>query len=109
MKNRFGWALVLPHSLIFITVVAQSGFFGVMGDPKKAENAIAYCLMLLWADIPSMIFAMILSNPVKNMSAVAFSPVFLTLLFFFSSLQWFGIGILIGKVWNKLYPNRPIR
>ncbi len=108
MKNRFGWALVLPHSLIFLAVVSQSGFFGVMGDPKKAENAIAYSLMLLWADIPSMIFAMILSEPVKRMSAVAFGPTFLLLLFFFSSLQWFGIGILVGKAWKKLNPRASI-
>ena len=79
-------------------------FFQAMGaGAKKMEDAIAYILIfLLPLDLPGMIGAGILAEPVKRLSPAGFPPTFMFFLFVFGSIQWYWIGILIGWVWKKL-------
>ena len=106
MKDKFGWGAAGVHALVFFSL-SKAVFSAIAKGPKAAEDALAYTLIVLWPDVPAMIGAGILAEPTKKIGAAAFVPSFMLFLFIFASLQWYGIGKLVGLGWKKLNPPKP--
>ena len=102
MKNKFGWGGAVFHTLIFCSL--STPFFQALSHgPKKAEDAVAYILIfLLPLDLPALILAGMIAGPFKKFSPDLVAPTLMGLLFLFGTVQWYWIGVGIGKLWKKL-------
>ena len=102
MKNKFGWGGAAFHAFIFCSLSVP--FFQAIGHgSKKMEDAVAFILILLLPiDLPALILAGMVGGLIKRIDAGLFAPFFMSFLFFFGTVQWYWIGVGIGKLWKKL-------